>query len=189
MKSCPALIEYLDIFAYNFRRLRYLHRQTQEYIARQTGLSEVTVNTFELGNTVTLTTVALIADHFKVRLSDFYKDREYSQEVLTLLKLPFVNVSSVPDELQNSFLNFFLDSDLVSQADFRRWIDYLEYRRAIYLVERSGIVNKFNKLVVGKRFHYDGRHHAFLFDLVSNTKEGTYLLSNKSGTHNCTRLC
>lgn len=189
MTESNTLTEYLNIFSYNFRRLRYHHKQTQEFISLSVGITEPTINDFEQGKRVTLTTVALISDHFKVRLSDFYKDKEYNQEILPLLKLSFVGVDLIPDELRVSFLNYFLGTEIVSQSDFKRWVNYLEYRRSIFLVQRGGILNKFSRLGVGEKFHYDGRHHAFLFDLVSNTNNGVYLLSNKSGTHNCTRIC
>lgn len=189
MKENNILLEYFDIFSYNFRRLKYIHRQTQEYISDKTEINRVTIMMLETGKMVSLNTILFMATHFGVNLSEFTKEKEYDTEVQLLLKLSFVELTYIPDSLKNSFLNFFLGRDVVSQADFKRWIDYLEYRRAVYLVKRGGILNKFNNLKTGERFHYDGRHHAFLFDLVSNTKEGTYLLSNKSGTHNCTKIC
>lgn len=189
MRENNTLLEYYDIFSYNFRRLRYHHKQTQQLISIQTNLTEPTINAFELGRNVTLTTVATIADHFKVNLAEFLKEKEYNEDIIPLLKLKFVDIDLIPDDLKNSFNNFFLEQRVVIREDFLRWVNYLEYKRIIYLANRNEIVGKFNKLVKGGVFHYNGRHHAFLFDFISNQKEGVYILSNKSGTHNCRKIC
>lgn len=172
------LKEYYNIIAYNFRRLRWLHKQTHEQITDLCGVARQELGALENEKRCSLPTLIALAVHFKVNLAEFVKERMYPRSYLIgLRKKQYVTVNDIPKDMRIDFFNFFAsDVTSVPTSFFLTWINHLNYKRTMFKIKRHVIERKIEELKVGESFEYQKKDHLYIFYYICGANIGGFEL-------------
>lgn len=172
------LKEYYNIIAYNFRRLRWVNKQTHEEITDKSGIARQELNFVENEKRCSLPTLIGLAVHFAVNLDEFVKERMYPYEYLnSLRKKQYVRLVDIPKDMRIDFSNFFASEiSSVPTAYYLTWLNHLDYKRTMFKVKRTALEKKIDNLSVGDSFQYNKQDHVYIFHYICGTNIGGFEL-------------
>lgn len=189
--SMSALKEYVKIISYNFRRLRYLHDHTHEYISECTEMSPMTINRIENAEMCSLQTAISLATHFKVTLNELTTDKNFDDDTLyKLQKMEFVPIYAIPQNLRDNLFNYIAEeNDLIPRIIYIGWIDHIEFR-GWKGGKKGGVkdIEIISKLKDGESSKYQKENHVSVLNYIYRADPKKFTLRKKQETYLCTRI-